>query len=117
MKDLDKTIAEKQREKLEIEIAKLKDMKDKKGKSAIVFNLKEQVIGSKKAQQEPAVIKDPATREIVTDVKEIKKIWFLCHILGKSSNYQEQFEVPDWNSSWPQITGTLICHEEYNFPV
>ena len=78
LKDLDKTIAEKllkkQREKLETEIAKLKDMKDKKGKSAIVFNLKEQVIGSKKAQQEPAVMKDPATKEIVTDVEEIKKI-------------------------------------------
>jgi hypothetical protein len=36
--------------------------------------LKENVLGSKKTQQEPAVIKDPASGHIVTDVKEIKRI-------------------------------------------
>ena len=45
LKDLEKTIAEKlfksRREKLEKEIAKLKDMKNRKGKSVVVFNLKE----------------------------------------------------------------------------
>ena len=56
------------------EIAKLKDIRNKKGKSAVVFNLKEKVLGSKKAQQEPAVIKDPITNKLVTDVESIKKV-------------------------------------------
>ena len=63
-----------QREKFEKEISKLKDLKAMKGKSAVVFNLKEKVLGSKKAQQEPAVIKNPDTDELVTEVEEIKKI-------------------------------------------
>ena len=49
-------------------------MKSKKGKSAVVFNLKENVLGSKKSQQEPAVMKDPVSNKIVTDVEEIKRI-------------------------------------------
>ena len=48
--------------------------KNSKVKSAVVFNLNEKVLGSKKAQQEPAVIKNPNTGKLVTDVKEIKKI-------------------------------------------
>ena len=39
-----------------------------------MFNLKEKVLGSKKAQQEPAVIKDPITNKLVTDVESIKKV-------------------------------------------
>ena len=69
-----KKLVKNQREKLENEIAKLKDMKTKKGKSAVVFKLKENVLGSKKAQQEPAVVKDPDTEKLVTDVEEIKRI-------------------------------------------
>ena len=78
VKEIENNIAGKllknQREKLEKEIAKLKEIKSKKGKSAVVFKLKENVLGSKKAQQEPAVVKDPATEKLVTDVEEIKRI-------------------------------------------
>ena len=49
-------------------------MKVKKGKAASVFNLKDKIIGSKKKQQEPAVIKDPNTKKIVTIIEEIKRI-------------------------------------------
>ena len=49
-------------------------MKVKKGKAASVFNLKDKIIGSKKKQQEPAVIKDPNTKKIVTYIEEIKRI-------------------------------------------
>ena len=49
-------------------------MKVKKGKAASVFNLKDKIIGSKKKQQEPAVIKDPNTKKIVTNIEEIKRI-------------------------------------------
>ena len=78
VKNIENEIATKlvttQREKLEKEISALKDMKNKKGKSAVVFNLKGKVLGSKKSQPEPAVIKDPATEKAVTDVEQNKKI-------------------------------------------
>ena len=76
--DIDKNIAEhliaQQRANLEKEITNLKEMKVKKGKAASVFNLKDKIIGSKKKQQEPAVIKDPNTKKIVTNIEEIKRI-------------------------------------------
>ena len=78
VKELENEIASKlvgkQRENLEKEIAALKDVRNKKGKAAAVFNLKERVLGSTKAKQEAAVIRDPATGKIVTDVEEIKNI-------------------------------------------
>ena len=55
-------------------MAKLKDMKTNKGRAATVFNLKDKIVGSKKQQQEPAVIIDPSTKKSVTDTEEIKRI-------------------------------------------
>ena len=78
VKELENEIAcklvSKQRKNLEKEISAIKEMKNKKGRAAAVFNLKERVLGSKKAKQEAAVIRDPVTDKIVTDVNEIKRI-------------------------------------------
>ena len=78
VKEVDKEIAEQllseQRKKLENEISKLKEIKAQKGRAASVFQLKERIVGSKKSPQEPAVIRDPDTKEYVTDTKEIKRI-------------------------------------------
>ena len=78
VKEVDKEIAEQllseQRKNLENELSKLKEIKAQKGRAASVFHLKERIVGSKKSQQEPAVIRDPDTKEYVTDAKEIKRI-------------------------------------------
>ena len=63
-----------QRKNLENEISKLKEVKARKGKAAAIFYLKDKIVGSKKTQQEPAVIKHPVTKKCVTDTKEIKRI-------------------------------------------
>ena len=62
-----------QRMKLEKEIGELKSMKSKKGKSAVIFNLKDKIVGKNKAAQEPTTMKDPKTNEELTNRKEIKE--------------------------------------------
>ena len=78
IRDIEKNIAEQllsqQRKNLENEISKLKEVKARKGKAAAIFYLKDKIVGSKKTQQEPAVIKHPVTKKCVTDTKEIKRI-------------------------------------------
>ena len=62
-----------QRKKLEKEISELKDIKCKKGKSAVIFNLKDKIVGKKKAAQEATTMKDPKTNEELTKKKDIKE--------------------------------------------
>ena len=68
-----KEVLSNQRMKLEKEIGKLKDLKSKKGKSAVIFNLKDKIVGKKKAVQEATTMKDPKTNEELTKRKDIKE--------------------------------------------
>ena len=61
-----------QRKKLEKELSELRDMKYKKGKSAVIFNLKDKIVG-KKAAQEATTMKDPKTNKELTKRKDIKE--------------------------------------------
>ena len=62
-----------QRRQLEKELSELKDMKNRKGKSAVIFNLKDKVIGKKKAGQEATTMKHPTTKKLLTNKKEIRE--------------------------------------------
>ena len=62
-----------QRKEFEKELKDLKDIQKKKGKSAAIFNLKEKVIGQKKAGQEATIMKDPKTKDILTSRTKIKR--------------------------------------------
>ena len=62
------------RTNLEKEFEELRNIKNKKGKIAAVFKLKESVTGSKKSEQEPTVLINADTKKEVADVSEIKKI-------------------------------------------
>ena len=64
----------KQRERFEKEIKSLKEIKATKGKAASIFDLKNRIVGSKKADQEATVVKDPATGKDVHEPAEIKKV-------------------------------------------
>ena len=52
----------------------MKDLKNSKGKSALIFNLKDKVVGPKKAGQEATVIIDPKTKAEVNTPAGIKKV-------------------------------------------
>ena len=69
-----KTLKKQQKEKLEKEMKMLENLKNKKGNAAKVFQLKKEIVGGKKAEQEPMAIKDPETDKLVTNPSEIKKV-------------------------------------------
>ena len=60
---------ENQRKQLEKELSALKKMKNEKRKSAVIFNLRDKVIGQKKVTQEATTMKDPVTKKPLTKRK------------------------------------------------
>ena len=58
-----------QRKQLEKELSALKKMKNEKRKSAVIFNLRDKVIGQKKVTQEATTMKDPVTKKPLTKRK------------------------------------------------
>ena len=68
-----KEVLSTQRMKLEKEIEALKNMKSKKGKSAVIFNLKDRIVGKKKTIQEPTTMVDPETKEDLKTREKIKE--------------------------------------------
>ena len=78
VKEIDSKIAEhilkEQRIQFEKEIECMKNLRNTKGKSALIFNLKEKVVGPKKAGQEATVLNDPKTKNEVNSPDGIKKV-------------------------------------------
>ena len=62
-----------QSQRLEKEIADIKDTKTRKGKTAAIFKLKEKIIGTKKSAQEAILMKDPDTNAELASNKEVKE--------------------------------------------
>ena len=52
----------------------MKEMEKIKGRSAVVFKLKERVVGEKKSGQEATVMIDPTTNEEVNTPEGIKRV-------------------------------------------
>ena len=67
-------LEKKRKEILEKQIINLKNVKNKKGKTAAIFQLKDSVVGSKKVEQEATVIMDPITKCEVDSVEDIKRV-------------------------------------------
>ena len=63
-----------QRKHFEKELLSMKEIGKTKGKTALIFNLKEKVVGPKKAGQEATVLKDPKTNQDVNTPAGIKKV-------------------------------------------
>ena len=63
-----------QRKTFETELQLLKDVKNKKGKSASIFALKNKVVGMKKMEQEATIIKNPTDGKEVTEPEQIRKV-------------------------------------------
>ena len=78
VKDIDKAIAAnlllQQRKNFEEELKSMKELKNKKGKSALIFDLKSKVVGPKKAGQEATTMIDPITKKEVNTPEEIKRV-------------------------------------------
>ena len=62
------------KENLEKDFQKLNELKGKKGLIAAVFNLKESIVGKKKAIQEATSITDPDTNMEVESIADIKRV-------------------------------------------
>ena len=67
-------LREQQRENFQKEVTKYKRIISSKGKSAAVFNLRDSVLGTKRASQEPVSLKDPDTGFEVFSPKKIKEV-------------------------------------------
>ena len=63
-----------QRKQFEKELLSMKELRKSKGKSALIFNLKEKVVGKKKAGQEATVLINPKTKKEVNTPAGIKKV-------------------------------------------
>ena len=78
LKDINNEIAEQllkdQRRNLEKKLIDIKEVKTKKGKTAAIFRLKEDIVGSKKEKQEATSFKNPKSMKEVFEVKQIKKV-------------------------------------------
>ena len=63
-----------QREALNKEEERLTEVKTRKGKTAALFSLKENIVGWKKQTQEPTSVIDPETREVISDPQDIRAV-------------------------------------------
>ena len=66
-------IIQRQRSDYEKKLSNLNMIKNTKGKSAAVFNLKAKVLGEKKVKQEAVVMKNPVTGNLMYEAEEIKE--------------------------------------------
>ena len=80
------------------EFEKLHEMKGKKGKAAVVFNLKESILGKKKSSEEPSVVLNPKTKKYVFNPSEIVKVSAdYCESLLTNNKPKEDYvEDMDW---------------------
>ena len=72
--DIAANLLTQQRKKFEEELKSMKDLKENKGKSALIFNSKEKIVGPKKVGQEATTLIDPKTKKVVCTPEEIKRI-------------------------------------------
>jgi hypothetical protein len=79
IKELDIKIAEhliiEQRKHFEKELLSMKELRKAKGKTALIFNLKDKIVGKRKVGQEATVLRDPKTKEEVNTPAGIKKVF------------------------------------------
>ena len=104
LKQIDQEMSEElksiQRSKFKENINRMNELKEKKGPSAAVFHLREDIIGGKKAVEEPAVVTNPETGEDVDTPKQIKKVTlqYCKQLLTKrkpKEEYREDIEVKE----------------------
>ena len=69
-----KNLLQQQRKNVEKELISMKEIQKNKGRSALVFKLKEKVVGAKKVSQEATVIIDPKSKKEVNTPVEIKRV-------------------------------------------
>ena len=63
-----------QSENFSLKVKNLKETKCLKGRSAAVFQLRSDVVGSRNIASEPSAVKDHLTDQLVTTVDEIKRV-------------------------------------------
>ena len=80
-------------DRIERDVKHLKNLKDKRGKAASVFGLRDKVLGKKKVCQEPVIIIEPTSGEEVNSPAEIKRVSleYLVNLLKKKKP-DEEFE-------------------------
>ena len=88
---------------IEEELGNIYRLKNSKGDSAAVFNVRDKILGRKKDADEPAVIKDPKTGELVFQPSDILKASVeYCENFLKNRDPRDGFEE-DLNESLKSI--------------
>ena len=67
-----KELLELERNEFEKNLKYLADIRNKKGSSAAIFKLKEQILGSKKSGQDAVCMEDPDTGQIIVEKESLK---------------------------------------------
>ena len=83
------------------EIDQLKDVKNKKRKSASVFKLKENIVGNKKQNQESIAITNPETKKLVFDQEKYIGNTYLSRELTKDILFSI---IKDFKNGWLKNT-------------
>ena len=96
MKDVDSRLSEallaKQTEALSSELSNMKNLKSKKGFSSAIFQLKDDILGSKKMAQEAASLIDYKTGCLLTNPSDIKRVSLqYCQELLTNRNPKDGF--------------------------
>ena len=73
-KEMAKNLLMHQRVNFEKELENMKEMRKTKGKAAVIFNLKEKIVGEKKSVQEATVLIDHESKKEVYTPEEIKRV-------------------------------------------
>ena len=67
-------LIQKQRTEYEKKLDNLNKLKNCKGRSAAIYNLRSSILGEKKVRQEAVAIEDPGTKNLVFEAEKIKSI-------------------------------------------
>ena len=91
-------LIQKQRTEYEKKLDNLTKLKNSKGRSAAIYNLRASILGEKKVRQEAVAIEDPGTKSLVFEAEKIKKISlsYLKNLLtnrNPKSGYENDLKV------------------------
>ena len=93
-----KELLELERNEFEKNLKYLADIRNKKGSSAAIFKLKEQILGSKKSGQDAVCMEDPDTGQIIVEKESLKNasVRYVSKLLTNrdpKEEYKAEFQI------------------------
>ena len=104
-----KELLELERNEFEKKLKCLADIHNKKGRSAAIFKLKEQILGSKKSGQDAVCMDDPDTGQIIVEKESLKNasVRYVSKLLTNRDPKEEYKAEIRWMKSSMKILSLL----------